>query len=103
MNETIYKVFKGFPVIGPVVQAAYIGAKVKALLQKVEGMQADPRTKDKTGKELDDALADVANDLYEESITPLVTQEGIPSMVEKPIREKAVEQIVEILRKKVIK
>jgi hypothetical protein len=40
--------------------------------------------------------------MYEEDITPLVVQEGIPAEVEKPIREKAVEELIAVLRQKVL-
>jgi len=103
MNETLYKLGKGLPVVGPLVQAAYIGARVKVLLQKAKDSKDNEALREKSGEELDEALADIANDMYEEDITPLVVQEGIPAEVEKPIREKAVEELIAVLRQKVLK
>ncbi|WP_157630170.1 hypothetical protein [Thermonema rossianum] len=101
MNETMYSFLKNLPLVGPAVKAAYIGSKVKVLIQKVEGdPQATAELKGKAGNELEEALNEEANELYDSEISPIVQAEGIPEEVEQPVKEKAIEELVAALRKK---
>lgn len=104
MNEVLYSFLKNLPVVGPGVKAAYIGSKVKVLVQKIEGdPQAAAKLKGKAGDELEEALNEEANGLYDNEISPMVQAEGIPEEIEQPVKEKAIEQLVAALRKKLEK
>jgi len=102
MLKFLFENFKDAPVVGGMITAAYIGSLVNDLVSKSNEKQVKEEDKKKTGKELDDALGDQANEMFDEHIGPTIKEYNVPEEVVKPMREKAVEQIVANLRKKVI-
>ena len=102
MLKFLFTTFKDVPGIGGAVTAAYIGSLINDLVSKSKDEEPKPGDKEKTGKELDDALGDQANDLFDDNISPTIKEYNVPEEVVKPLREKAIEQIVANLRKKVV-
>lgn len=102
MLKFLFTNLKDAPVVGGMITAAYIGSLINDLVGKSKDQNVKEEDKNKTGKELDDALGDQANDMFEEHIGPTIKEYNVPNEVVKPLREKAIEQIVANLRKKVI-
>ena len=53
--------------------------------------------------ELDSALNDQAHKLYDENITPIVKENNIPDGIHDPIKKKAINELVGVLRTQVQK
>ena len=102
MLKFLFNNFKNVPGVGGAITAAYLGSLINDLVNKSKDKEVNPEDKEKTGKELDDALGDQANDLFDDEIGPIIREHNVPEQVVKPLREKAIEEIVANLRKKVI-
>ena len=97
MIKFLYSWFSWVPVLGGIFKAAYIGSLVKTILNAANDRPLPDDLKNKTGAELDEALAHEANALITEVIAPLDL-----GMVADIVRRTAVDKVVEALRAKVI-
>ena len=66
MIKTLYNIFNWVPVLGPVLKTAYIGSLIKSIKDDLSNKEPSRDLSDLKGKELDDALADEANNIFEE-------------------------------------
>lgn len=98
----LYKNFKNFPVIGNPIKGAYVGYLIKNLVKKTKVGEAKKELIELTGDELEGALNDTANELFDEAITPIITEEGIPVQIVKPLKEKAIDELTGVLRDKAV-
>ena len=101
MIKMLYNTFGNFPVVGGALKAAYVGSLVKDLVQQGKNSPAKDELKNLGSAELDTALNNQANAMYDEHITPIVSQNNIPSAIHNPIKEKAISQLVTVMRDKV--
>jgi hypothetical protein len=101
MIKFLFNTFGNVPGIGAPLKAAYVGSLVKDLVQQGKDSPAKAELKGLAGNELESALNDQANSMYDQHITPVVQQNNIPDVIHNPIKEKAIGQLVTVLRDKV--
>jgi hypothetical protein len=101
MIKFLFNTFGNVPGIGGPIKAAYVGSLVNELVQKGKDSPAKAELKGLAGNELESALNDQANSMYDEHIGPVVAQNNIPNVVHQPIKEKAITRLVEVMRAKV--
>jgi hypothetical protein len=100
MIKFLFNTFGNVPGIGGPIKAAYVGSLVNDLVQKGKNSPAKAELKGLAGNELEAALNDQANSMYDEHITPIVSQNNIPNAVHQPIKEKAITKLVAVMREK---
>ena len=66
MIKTLYNIFNWVPVLGTVLKTAYIGSLIKGIKDDLSSKEPSQDLSDLKGKELEDALSDEANDIFEE-------------------------------------
>jgi|TARA_B100000315_G_scaffold245092_1_gene270575 hypothetical protein len=66
MIKTLYNIFNWVPVLGTVLKTAYIGSLIKSIKEDLSSKEPSKDLSDLKGKELDDALADEANNILDE-------------------------------------
>ena len=66
MIKTLYNIFNWVPVLGTVLKTAYIGSLIKGIKDDLSSKEPSQDLSDLKGKELDDALADEANNILDE-------------------------------------
>lgn len=103
MIKMLSSTFANVPVVGPALKAAYVGSLVKDLVQKGKDSPAKTELLNMGGNELDAALNDQAHKLYDENITPIVKENNIPDAIHNPIKNKAINELVGVLRTQVQK
>ena len=101
MIKFLYNTFGNMPMVGAPIKAAYIGSLVKDLVQQGKNGPAKDELKNLGGNELENALNEQANNLYDQHITPEVSKNNIPNAIHQPIKEKAIAQLVSVMRDKV--
>lgn len=101
MIKMLFNTFGNFPVIGGPIKAAYVGSLVKDLVQQGKNGSAKSELKGLAGNELESALNEQANSMYDQHITPVVSQNNIPNVIHQPIKERAISQLVSVMRDKV--
>jgi hypothetical protein len=99
----LYKNFKNFPLIGKPIKVAYVGYLVKNLVKKTEVNESKKELINLSGNELESALNDEAKNLFDEAITPIITEEGIPEPLIRPVKDKAINKLTSVLKNKAIK
>ena len=100
MIKFLFDNFKDFPVIGNFIKGLYVGSLVKELIEKGKHSPAKEELKGLTGDELESAMNDEANQMFDETITPVITQYNVPQPIVDPIKEKAIEELVKNMREK---
>lgn len=103
MIKMLHSTFANVPVVGPALKAAYVGSLVKELVQKGKDSPAKGELLNMGGNELDAALNDQAHAMYDENITPIVKENNIPDGIHDPIKNKAINELVGVLRTQVQK
>lgn len=101
MIKVLHSALGGVPVVGPALKVAYIGSLVKTLIQKGKNSPAKGELLGLGGDELESALSDQAHAMYDEAITPVVQENNIPDGVHSPIKDKAIGELVTVLRAQV--
>src|SRR5688572_19622442 len=101
MIKFLYNSFGNLPVVGDGLKAAYVGSLVKDLVQQGKNSPAKDELKHLGKAELETALNNQANSMYDQHITPVVSQNNIPAAIHNPIKEKAITQLVTVMREKV--
>ena len=105
MIKFLFKNFKNFPVIGNSIKVAYVEYLVKNLVKKTEQQdirEAKGESKRVTGNETEDFVNSTANDLFDEAIVPILTENNISEVLIKPVKEKAIDKLSGVIRKKFI-
>lgn len=100
MIKFLFNNFSNVPGVGGAIKAAYVGSLVKDLVQQGKNSPAKDELKNLSGNELESALNNQANSMYDEHITPVVSQNNIPNAIHQPIKEKAIAQLVGVMREK---
>jgi hypothetical protein len=103
MIETMYKWFGKMPVIGQPITLSYIGYRVKNAVTKHQDKKLDPTTAQLAGKELDDFINDQAHSIFNDEIQPLISEHNIPSIATDPLKNKAINEFSNVLRKNIEK
>lgn len=103
MIKFLYSTFGSIPGLSGPLKVAYVGALVKDLVQQGKNSPAKAELTSLGGAELDSALNGQANKMYDEHITPEVSKMNIPNGIHQPIKEKAITQLVTVLRDNVKK
>ena len=98
MIKTLYNIFSWVPVLGQALKAAYIGSLIKGIKEDLSSKEPSKDLSDLRGEELDDALADEANDVFEEVQGEL----EIDSTTLQLIRPKLIDYLVSKWRSKYI-
>lgn len=101
MIKVLFNTFGNTPVIGGPIKAAYIGSLVKDLVQQGKTSPANSELKNLGGNELESALNNQANALYDQHITPVVLENNIPGVIHDRIKTKAISELVTVMRAKV--
>jgi len=101
MIKMLYNTFGNFPIVGDGLKAAYVGSLVKDLIQQGKNSPAKDELKNLGSAELDSALNNQANAMYDQHITPVVSQNNIPAAIHNPIKQKAISQLVSVMREKI--
>ena len=89
------------PVVGGPIKAAYVGSLVKDLVQQGKNSPAKPELMNLGKNELESALNDQANSLFDQHVGPVISQHNIPHALTNPIKEKAINEIVTQMRAKI--
>jgi hypothetical protein len=100
MIKFLFNTFGNVPGIGAPLKAAYVGSLVKDLIQQGKDSPAKAELKGLGANELDSALNTQANALYDQHITPIVNQNNIPNVIHQPIKERAISELVSVMRTK---
>jgi hypothetical protein len=100
MIKFLFNTFGNVPGIGGPLKAAYVGSLVNDMIKKGKDSPAKSELKGLAGNELESALNDQANAMYDEHITPVVSQNNIPNVIHQPIKEKAITKLVAVMREK---
>jgi len=103
MIETMYKWFGRMPVIGQPITLSYIGYRVKNAVTKHKDRKLDPTTAQLAGRELDDFLNGEAHSIFNDEIQPLISEHNIPSIASDPIKNRAISEFTNLLRKNIEK
>jgi len=98
MIKKLYNMFSWVPVLGPVLKATYIASLIKGIKEALSSKEPSKDLSDLKGGELDDALADEANDILEEVQGEL----EIDSTTLQIIRPKLIDYLVSKWRSKYI-
>jgi hypothetical protein len=101
MIKMLFNTFGNAPLVGDAIKAAYVGSLVKDLVQQGKNSPAKDELKNLGNQELDTQLNSQANAMYDQHITPVITQNNIPSAIHTRIKEKAISQLVTVMRDKV--
>ncbi len=101
MIKFLFENFRDFPVVGTPITIAYVGSLVQDVVKEGKRSQSAKDLSTLTGDELEGALNDEANSIFDEQIMPQINSYNLPSAVVTPIKEKAVEKIVAALREKI--
>ena len=101
MIKFLYSTFGSVPGLSGPLKAAYVGSLIKDLVQQGKDSPAKSELKNLGGNELESALNDQANAMYDQHITPVVQQNNIPDAIHQPMKEKAIAQLVSNMRSKV--
>lgn len=100
MIKFLFDNCKDFPVIGGPIKAAYIGVLVKNVVKEGKRGKSAKELSNLTGEELEGAINEEANSIFDENITPEIKQYMIPDALIAPIKEKAIKEITAKLREK---
>lgn len=101
MIKFLFDNFSGMPVVGGPIKAAYVGSLVKDLVQQGKNSPVKEELKTLGKNELESALNDQANNLFDTHVGPVISQHNIPSALTNPIKEKAINEIVSQMRTKI--
>jgi hypothetical protein len=97
--KAIITVLGWVPGLGTALKLYYIGGRAKEALSKVKVEDPD-KLKSETAGEY---LKDIADDVYEENIAPEVSSLGLPDFLATKAKEKAMDVIVDGLKKKYLR
>ena len=97
MVKFLYSWFSWVPIVGGIFKGLYVASLVKKLKDAASNRPLPESIRNKTGAELDEALADEANSLMTEVLEPLDL-----GLVADLVRRAAVDSVVSILRKSVV-
>ncbi len=100
MIETLYNMLGSAPVVGQPITLAYLASRVKKAVSSTKDKKLDTKTAEMAGEQLDSYLQDQANSIYDEQIQPLVSKANLPNEVVNPMKEKAIEELVGVLKEK---
>jgi hypothetical protein len=103
MIKFLFDNCRDLPVVGGPVKGLYVGYLVKELIKKGKNSEAKSELKNLGKEELDNALKDQANQMWDENITPQISQYNIPDALVSPMKEKAIEELTGVLKEKVVK
>jgi len=103
MIKFLYSTFGSIPGLSGPLKVAYVGALVKDLVQQGKNSPAKAELKNLGNQELDNELNNQATNLYDQHITPEVAKMNLPNAIHQPIKEKAITQLVTVLRDNVKK
>jgi hypothetical protein len=102
MIETLYNMLGNAPVVGQPITMAYIGNRIKKAVRTTKDKKLDPKTAELVGDQLDSALQDQANEIFDSEIGPIISKHALPEQVVTLLKEKAIEQLVGVLKDKVV-
>ena len=97
MVKFLYTWFSWVPWVGGIFKGMYVASLVKKLKDAASNRPLPENIRNKTGAELDEALADEANDLMTEVLEPLDL-----GLIADIVRRAAVDSVVSLLRKSVV-
>jgi hypothetical protein len=101
MINFLFNNFSGMPVIGGPIKAAYVGSLVKNLIQQGKTSPVKDELKNMGKDELESALNDQANQLFDQHVGGVISQHNIPSIITNPIKERAISELVTQMRTQV--
>ena len=101
MIKFLFNTFGNVPGIGAPIKAAYVGSLVKDLVQQGKNSPASSDLKNLGANELESALNTQANSMYDQHITPIVSQHNIPHVIHQQIKERAITELISVMRAKV--
>ena len=97
MLTSLYRTCGRMPVIGQHITMAYLSMRIKQSVQKNKDRKLDPEVARLGGNELDGAIRDIANDIYEEELAPMIAETGIPSMLTDRLKNRAIRELSQVL------
>jgi hypothetical protein len=100
MIETLYNLLGSAPIVGQPITLAYLASRVKNAVTSTKDKKLDPKTAEMAGEQLDSYLQDQANGIYDEHVQPHVGKANLPAELTNPIKEKAIEELVAVLKEK---
>ena len=92
---------RNLPLVGPAITAAYVGSLVKDLVKQGKDSPAKPELINLGVNELEGALNDAANALYDESVGKIVSENNVPDMIHNPIKARAIGELIGVMRSKI--
>jgi len=101
MIKFLFDKFRDAPIVGTPIKLAYVGYLVKGIINDGKHSNSASELKTLSGDELETALNDQANGLWDDNITPQITQYSIPESLVAPVKEKAIAKIVAKLREQI--
>jgi hypothetical protein len=102
MKKQTFERFKDFPLIGDAVKVAYFGGLVKNIVKDRQDKEAKSEMVNLTGDELENAIRNEANVLFDENITPEITAYQIPGPIVSRIKARAISKLTNVLKQKAI-
>ena len=100
MIKFLYSTFGNVPGLSGPLKAAYLGSLIKDLVKQGKDSPAKAELKNLGSQELDNELNNQATNLYDQHITPEVSKLNIPNAIHNPMKEKAIAQLVTVMRDK---
>jgi hypothetical protein len=101
MIKFLFDNFRNMPVVGNPIKVAYVGSLVKDVVKKGKESPARPELMTMGKDELEAELKNQANDMFNATISPVIAEQGIPSQLVEPLKEKGIDKIVGALREKI--
>lgn len=101
MLKFLYDYGKDLPLVGTPIKMAYAASLVNNVIKNGKKSSSAKNLKEFTGDELEDALNEEANNVFDEHIAPEIS--GIPEPAFSKVKENAIEKIVAGLREKIEK
>ena len=101
MLKFLYDYGKDLPLVGTPIKMAYATSLINGVIKNGKRSSSAKDLKELTGDELEDALNEEANNIFDENIKPEIS--SIPEPLFSRIQEKAIEKIVASLREKIEK
>lgn len=100
MIKFLFENFSGLPVVGTPIKVAYIAHLVDGVITDGKQSSSARDLKGLSGDELESAIDDEANDIFDEHIMPVIKGSNIPKEALDAAKEKACEKIAAKLREK---
>jgi len=103
MIKFLFDYCRDFPLVGDAIKVAYVGSLIKNVVNEGKQSKSAKDLSNLSGDELEGAINDEANNVFDEFIMPEISSYNFPEAVISPMKEKAIEQISANIKEKVQK